>query len=126
MENILKVETVDREALRRPIMPREAQLFDSCSGSAVKGFLKLQGNIPPRWIDNARTSRKTIEPSVEKYLRKLKSLRKKHPRAKSAIKSATKDLRHILNQWELRYRKEGFYRGIRTLLDIDREGSSKL
>jgi len=107
-------------------MPREAQLFDTCSGSAVKGFLKLQGNIPPRWIDNARTSRKTVEPSIEKYLRKLRGLRKKHPRAKSAIKSATKDLRDILNQWELRYRKEGFYRGIRTLLDIDREGSSKL
>jgi len=107
-------------------MPREAQFFDSCSGSAVKGFLKLQGNIPPRWIDNARTSRKTIEPSIERYLRKLQSLRKKRPGAKIAIKSATKDLRDILNQWELRYRKEGFYRGIRTLLEIDRDGYSKL
>jgi hypothetical protein len=107
-------------------MPREAQFFDFCSGSAVKGFLKLQGNIPPRWIDNSRASRKTIEPSIEKYLRKLQRLRKKHPRAKSAIKSAKKDLLDTLNQWELRYRKESFYRGIRTLLDIDREGSSKL
>jgi len=107
-------------------MAREAQLFDTCSGSAVKGFLKLHGNIPPRWIDNARASRKTIEPSIEKHLRKLEGLQKNHPRAKSAIKSATKDLRDILNQWELRYRKEAFYRGIRTLLDINRDGSSKL
>lgn len=107
-------------------MPREAQLFDSCSGSAVKGFLKLQGNITPRWINNAQASRKTIEPSVEKCLRKLQGLRKRHPRAKSAIKSASRDLRDVLNQWELRYRKEVFYRGIRTLLDIDRNGSSKL
>jgi hypothetical protein len=107
-------------------MPRPAQLFDSCSGAAVKGFLKLQGNIPPRWIDNARNSRKKIEPFIEKCLRKLQGLRKKHPRAKSAIESATKDLRDTLNQWELRYRKESFYRGIRTLLDIDRDGSSRL
>ncbi|HTY23275.1 MAG TPA: hypothetical protein VMC85_09105 [Desulfomonilaceae bacterium] len=107
-------------------MPREAQLFDSCSGSAVKGFLKLKGNIPPRWIDNAHTSRKTVEPSIEKCMRKLQNLRKKHPRAKIAIKSATKDLREVLNQWELRYRKEAFYRGIRTLLDINRDGASEL
>jgi hypothetical protein len=107
-------------------MPREAQFFDFCYGSAVKGFLKLQGNIPPRWIDNARTSRKTIEPAIEKYLRRLQGLRKKRPRAKSAIKSATKDLRDTLNQWELKYRKESFYRGIRTLLEIDRDGFSKL
>jgi len=60
-------------------MPREAQFFDACSGSAVQGFLKLRGNIPPRWIDNARASRKKIEPSIEKSLRKLKSLRKNHP-----------------------------------------------
>ena len=45
-------------------MPREARLFDSCSGSAVKGFLKLQANVTPRWIENARISRKSIEPSV--------------------------------------------------------------
>jgi hypothetical protein len=107
-------------------MPREAQLFDSCSGSAVKGFLKLHGNIPPRWIDNARTSRKAIEPSIEKYMRKLRGLRKNRPGAKFAIRNATKDLREILNQWELRYRKEAFYRGIRTLLDINRGGTSKL
>src|ERR1700722_10939435 len=107
-------------------MPREAQLFDSCSGSPVKGFLKLRANVTPRWIDNARASRKRIEPSIKKCLLKLQSLRKHHPRSKSTIKNATKELRGILNQWELRYRKEAFYRGIRTLLEIDRDGSSKL
>jgi len=106
-------------------MPREARLFDSCSGSPVKGFLKLQANVTPRWIDNARISRKTIEPSIKKCLLKLKGLRKNHPRSKSTIKNATKDLRDILNQWELKYRKEVFYRGVRTLLEIDRDGSSK-
>jgi hypothetical protein len=57
-------------------------------------------------------------------LNKVKSLRKNHPRSKSAIKDATKDLRGSLNQWELSYRKESFYRGIRTLLEIDQDGSS--
>ena len=107
-------------------MPREARFFDSCLGSPAKGFRKMQGNIPPRWIDNARISRKTVEPSIKKCLLKLKDLRMNHPRSKSAIKNATKDLRGILNQWELRYRKEAFYRGVRTLLEIDRDGSSKL
>jgi len=106
-------------------MPREAHLFDSCSGSPVKGFLKLQANVTPRWIDNARTSRKRMEPSIKKCLSKLQSLRKSHPRAKSAIRNTTKNLRDILNQWELRYRKEAFNRGIRTLLEIERDGSSK-
>lgn len=107
-------------------MPREARLFDSCSGSAVKGFLKLQANVTPRWIENARISRKSSEPSVKKCLLTLQDLRKNRPRAKSAIKNAIKDLRDILNQWELKYRKEVFYRGVRTLLEIDRDGSSNL
>jgi hypothetical protein len=106
-------------------MPREAQLFDSCSGSPMRGFLKLHANVTPRWIANARASRKRIEPSVSKCLRELRRLRKKRPRAKSTIKRATKDLREILNQWELKYRKEVFYLGIRTLLEIDRDGFSK-
>jgi hypothetical protein len=106
-------------------MPRETQLFDSCSGSPVRGFLKLHANVTPRWIDNARASRKRIEPDIQKCLRTLKSLRRNRPRAKSAINNATKDLRAILNQWELKYRKEIFYLGIRTLLEIDRDGSSE-
>jgi hypothetical protein len=106
-------------------MPREAKLFDSCSGSPVRGFIKLRANVSPRWIENARASRKSIEPSIKKSLLKLQSLRKNHPRSKSTIKNANKELRDMLNQWELRYRKEVFYRGIRTLLEIDREGFTK-
>src|SRR5262249_19729195 len=39
-------------------MPREARLFSSSAGSAVRGYLKYRANIPPRWIKNARGSRK--------------------------------------------------------------------
>ena len=41
-------------------MPREAKLFDSSSGSVVRGFLKFSANIPPRWIKNAKASRKRM------------------------------------------------------------------
>ena len=45
-------------------MPREAKLFAASAGSAVRGFLKFRLNIPPRWMGNARTSRKRVEPEI--------------------------------------------------------------
>jgi hypothetical protein len=107
-------------------MPREARFFNVCSGSAMRGYLKLRGNITPRWIKNARISRKRVEPRIEESLRKLRFLRKKHPRAKAAIRNLEADLKALLLQWEIAYRKENFYRGIRVLLELQRKGSSKL
>ena len=49
-------------------MPREAKVFSSSSGSAVRGFSKFRANIPPRWIKNARNSRKRIEPEIVEAL----------------------------------------------------------
>jgi hypothetical protein len=105
-------------------MPREAKLFNSSSGSPVSGFLKLRANVTPRWIDNARTSRKRCEPEVDKRLRQLRLLIKKRPGAKVAIKNANKDLRAALRRWETAYAKETFYCGLRILLEIQRNGSS--
>lgn len=107
-------------------MPREARLFLSSAGSATRGFLKLRGNITPRWIDNARRSRKRREPEILNAFRKLARLRRYHPRAKAAISEAQQELRTVLKDWETAYQKENFYRGIRVLLDIQRIGSSKL
>jgi len=103
-------------------MPREAKLFSSSSGSAVRGFLKFRANIPPRWIKNARTSRKRVEPEIVRDLRTLKH----RPHARVAIKDARKELKAVLQRWEVAYNKESFYRGIRTLLELQRNGSSKL
>lgn len=50
-------------------MPREAKLFTSSSGSVVRGFLKFRANIPPRWIANARASRKRVEPEIVRAFR---------------------------------------------------------
>jgi hypothetical protein len=105
-------------------MPREAKLFNSSLGSPVSGFLKLRANVTPRWIDNARTSRKHFEPEIDKLLRKLRHLRKSRPGAKVAIKNAEKELRAALRLWETAYSKESFYRGLRILLEIQRNGSS--
>jgi hypothetical protein len=107
-------------------MPREAKLFVSSGGSAVRGFLKFRANIPPRWIRNARTSRKRMEPDVDTAFRSFMRLRKNRPRARVAIRNAEKELRAVLNRWETAYNKENFYRGIRILLELQRNGSSQL
>ena len=107
-------------------MPREAKLFASSAGSAVRGYLKFRANIPPRWIRNARTSRKRIEPEVDGAFRLFMRLSKNRPRARVAIRNAEKELRAVLNRWETAYNKENFYRGIRILLELQRNGSSRL
>jgi hypothetical protein len=107
-------------------MPRKAKLFTSSAGSAVRGYLKFRANIPPRWIKNARGSRKRIEPEIVERFRSFKRLRIKRPRAKVAIRNAQRELRLVLDRWETAYRKETFYRGIRILLELQRDGSSSL
>ena len=107
-------------------MPREAKLFTSSAGSVVRGYLKFRANIPPRWIKNARGSRKRIEPEIAQTFLSLKRLRISRPRARVAIRDAQRELRSALDRWETAYRKENFYRGIRILLELQREGSSTL
>ena len=107
-------------------MPREAKLFLSSSGSAVRAFFKFRANIPPRWITNAQKSRKRMEPEIVKALRSVKSIQRNRPRARVALKTARKQFRAVLSQWEIAYEKENFYRGIRILLELQRNGSSRL
>ena len=64
-------------------MPREAKLFAASAGSAVRGFLKFRANIPPRWIGNARTSRKRVEPEIAAAFQSFMRLTKNRPRGTS-------------------------------------------
>ena len=107
-------------------MPRKAKLFLASSGSATRGFLRFRANIPPRWIKNAQKSRKRIEPEIVDALRSIKSIQKNRPRAQVALKDARKRLKTVLSRWDVAYSKENFYRGIRILLELQRNGSSKL
>ena len=107
-------------------MPREAKLFSSSAGSAVRGFIKFRANIPPRWIKNARNSRKRLEPEIVEALRSVKSIRRNRPRAQVSLKTAKKQFKTVLSRWETAYNKENFYRGIRILLELQRNGSSTL
>jgi hypothetical protein len=107
-------------------MPRDAKLFVSSSGSAVRGFFKFRANIPPRWIGNARKSRKRIEPEIVEALRSVKRIQRNRPRAKIALRNANKQFKAVLSRWETAYDKENFYRGIRILLELQRNGSSAL
>jgi hypothetical protein len=107
-------------------MPREAKLFASSAGSVVRGYLKFRANIPPRWIENSQASRKRIEPEIATAFRSSMRLKKNRPRARVAIRNAEKELKAVLNRWETAYSKENFYRGIRILLELQRNGSSSL
>src|SRR5688500_8038287 len=106
-------------------MPREAKLFESAKGSPARALFKLQGNIPPNWIARARRSRKSLEPDLIASMRKLRKLRKTRPKALATIKAANQELNALLKAWELAYRKESFYNGLRALLEISRDGETR-
>jgi hypothetical protein len=106
-------------------MPREARLFELAKGSPARALFRLQGNIPPNWIARARGSRKSLEPDLVTSMKKLRRLRKNRPKAHATIHAAEQELKALLKAWEIAYRKESFYNGLRALLEISREGESK-
>jgi hypothetical protein len=106
-------------------MPREAKLFESAKGLPTRALFKLQGNIPPNWIARARRSRKSLEPDLVAAMKKVRKLRKSRPKAQATIKAAAQELKVVLRAWELAYRKESFYNGLRALLEISREGETR-
>ena len=91
----------------------------------MRALFKLQGNVPPSWILRARRSRKNLEPDVVRALKKLQQVRKRRPNAHATIKAAKLELGALLRTWETSYRKETFYNGLRTLLELSRQGTSK-
>jgi len=94
-------------------MTRDATLFDEAGGSPLRGYLLMKSrgsaNIPPAWIDRSRKSRKSREAAVA-----------------TAFKSGKVAGVMTLEDWELAYRKECFYHGIRALLELERKGKTKL
>lgn len=94
-------------------MPREARLFEEAGGSPLRGYLLIKAsgsaNIPPMWIERSREARKRREKQVATLLKK----------GKPADILALED-------WEGAFRKEQFYLGIRVLLELERQGKSKL
>ena len=106
-------------------MAREAKLFLRAKGSPTRALLTFQGNIPPKWIARARGSRKSLEPDVVTAMKKLRRLRSKRPNARATIKAAEQELKALLKAWEVAYRKESFYNGLRALLEISRGGETR-
>ena len=91
-------------------MPREANLFEQAKGSPLEGYflLKASGaNLPPRWIDNARASRKG-----------------RHKGVVPALREGDWGEIATLRDWEEAYLKECFYNGIRILFELERAGKS--
>ena len=105
-------------------MPREAKLFDLTKGSPVKALSRVV-NVPPNWIERARASRKSREADIVQSMKQIQRLRRKRPRAAATIKAAEAELTLLLRDWELSYRKEAFYNGVRILLELSRTGKSE-
>lgn len=92
-------------------MPKEANLFEECNGSPVEGFfrlLKSRSNIPPSWIDRSSESRRRRQKELGKAL---------HAKSLDAVE--------FMREWELAYRKECFYYGLRALLELYRRGKTE-
>jgi hypothetical protein len=93
-------------------MPREATLFESTDGNIFLAYLVLReggANIPPDWIKRSQATRRNREKEMAKQLRAGK------------LNAA-----NLIRSWEVAYRKECFYRGLRALLEIGRQGKTKL
>jgi hypothetical protein len=93
-------------------MPREAHLFDEAGGNVVRGYILLKqqgGNIPPMWIERAQESR-----------------RNRHKEVTEALQNGSLAEITTVEAWDLAYRKECFYRGIRCLLELERNGRSSI
>ena len=106
-------------------MPREAKLFESADGSPSRALFKLEANIPPNWIARARRSRKGLEPDLVVSMKKVRRLRRSRPNAQATIRAAQQELKMLLRTWEVAYRKESFYNGLRALLELSRDGETK-
>lgn len=93
-------------------MPREAALFESTEGNLLHAYLALRedgANIPPAWLERSRESRKKREKELGRLL-----------------KAGKLDAANYIREWELFYRKECFYHGLRALMELERHGKTKL
>lgn len=93
-------------------MPREAALFESTNENLFLAYLTLReegANIPPAWIDRSRRSRKNREKELARLL-----------------KAGKLDAANYIRDWELAYKKESFYRGLRALMEMERQGKTRI
>lgn len=87
-------------------MKDKEDLYEASNGSALRGYLLIKergANVPPSWAERTQKSRENREEEVKRILKQkdLLSLKK-------------------LEEWEYRYKKECFYRGITRLLQLER------
>lgn len=92
-------------------MAREPWLFNSTSGNIFLAYLTVKEehmNIPPNWIKRSRLSRKAREAELA-----------------NRLKAGKLDAANFIREWEVLYKKECFYRGLRALLELERDGRTK-
>lgn len=87
-------------------------LFDEAGGDVLEGFLLAKSrnlNLPPNWIKRSEQSRVSRQEAVVE-----------------ALKAGDWSGIEILRDWNEAYRKAVFYKGVRILLELDRNGRSDL
>lgn len=92
-------------------MPREAELFKETEGNIIKAYFILRKenkNVPKNWVERYKESRQKIEEKLKKLL-----------------KSKNLDAVALLENWQMIYQKECFYKGLRILLDLERYGKTE-
>lgn len=93
-------------------MAREATLFEEAGGSVVRGYVLIKqagGNIPSSWLERASMSRTSRQKAV----------------AHALETGGPADIA-VIEDWDVAYRKECFYYGIRILLELERTGKTNL
>ena len=87
-------------------------LYEQSNGDVLRGYLLLKqngANVPSSWLERYVEGRKKVEKNVAKILKE-------------------QDLSGYgtLEDWNHRYKVENFYRGIRALLEMERQGKTKI
>ena len=93
-------------------MAGDANLYESTDGNIFLAYLLLREegkNIPPSWISRSKQSRKNREKDLAKLLHK-----------------GSLDAANYIRDWELAFKKECFYTGLRALLDLERHRKTNL
>jgi len=87
-------------------------LFEEVEGSVLEGYLSIRQrgkNVPPMWAERTRESRKNLHKDVARILKR-----------RNLMELPT------LREWERLFEREWFYRGVRALLELERNGKTRV
>ena len=95
--------------------------------AGVYGLILLVVGMNAYFWGTYVSRRRSEVDDLKKQIGSLEEDRKRREKElAAALKKKSLDAVHLLRDWELAYRKECFYHGIRVLMELERAGQSKL